>query len=135
MGLGYGPDDFPMDGWGSEKEDAMGHFIENCRICRGVTRQCRCPDPNKEQRWTICADCQAKGSVPPPPGMRKFKVTVARQEIVEMDFVVEVNEPKCMVDLPSVFAAKEDALKKAHDAEYPRAGTAEYQVTSIREIK
>jgi len=133
MGLGYGHDDFPTDGWGREKEEAMGHFIENCRICRGVTRQCRCPDPNKEQRWTICADCLAKGAET-EHGKRRFKVTVARQEIVEMDFVVDVAEEKAGYVF-TLAAAKVEADKKARNTEYPRANAAEYEVTSVKEIK
>jgi len=133
MGLGYGPDDFPMDGWGREKEEAMGHFRENCRICQKVLRQCRCACCNQEQRWTICADCQAK-ETKPEAGKRRFKVTVARQEIVEMDFVVDVAEEKAGYVF-TLAAAKVEADKKARNTEYPRANAAEYEVTNVKEIK
>lgn len=33
------------------------HFIENCLKCKKVTGQCRCPDKNKLQQWTICPKC------------------------------------------------------------------------------
>lgn len=111
----------------------MGHFIENCRVCKKILRQCRCACCNQEQRWTICNDCKAKENVPPVTGTRKFKITVARQETVEMDFVVEVKYKP-----GGAFFQKEaadEALKKACDAEYPRAGVAEYEVTRVEEIK
>lgn len=117
----------------------MGHFIENCRICKEVTSQCRCPDPNKEQRWTICDKCKGKtqpeaGGLHGAPPILRFKVTIARQEVVEMDFVVDVEEQKSG-RIFTVAAAKVEAMKKAKDTEYPRARTAEYEVISVREIK
>jgi len=43
------------------------HFIEKCRHCGVVTGQCRCPGPDKEQRWTTCGKCAWKGHVEPDP--------------------------------------------------------------------
>lgn len=35
----------------------MAHFIEKCKMCKTVIRQCRCPDKNKTIRWIICSNC------------------------------------------------------------------------------
>lgn len=36
----------------------MSHFIENCKNCKKVISQCRCPSPDKEQRWGVCESCK-----------------------------------------------------------------------------
>ena len=41
----------------------MGHFIEVCKSCGDVISQCRCPDPNKEKRYGVCAKCAAQQGV------------------------------------------------------------------------
>jgi hypothetical protein len=38
----------------------MNHYIEKCKECQTVMGQCRCPDPNKEVRWTLCPECKVK---------------------------------------------------------------------------
>lgn len=38
----------------------MNHFIEKCKSCKIVISQCRCPDPNKEERWSLCKLCGPK---------------------------------------------------------------------------
>jgi len=40
-------------------EQSHGHFIERCRDCKTVTRQCRCPGP-KEERVGLCVPCSEK---------------------------------------------------------------------------
>jgi hypothetical protein len=39
----------------------MNHFIERCRSCHIVTSQCRCPGPDKDQRFTVCETCVESG--------------------------------------------------------------------------
>jgi len=46
----------------------MGHFKENCSLCGKIISQCRCANPNKEQRYGICKDCKNFG------GKNKFKI-------------------------------------------------------------
>lgn len=42
-----------------------GHFIEKCKVCGVTITQCRCMDPNKEVRYSICGACQKKQIAPP----------------------------------------------------------------------
>lgn len=35
----------------------MSHFIEKCKGCARVMRQCRCPDSNKAILWSECDSC------------------------------------------------------------------------------
>ena len=33
------------------------HYVVKCRECDRVITQCRCADPNKAVRWSICNKC------------------------------------------------------------------------------
>lgn len=39
------------------------HFVERCRVCRVVVRQCRCPGPREELPVT-CKGCNAPPTAP-----------------------------------------------------------------------
>ena len=41
------------------------HFKEVCIGCGAVTNQCRCMDPNKTVRDTVCVDCARMGMTLP----------------------------------------------------------------------
>ena len=41
----------------------MAHFIKKCKVCQVVMAQCRCPSPDKEIQWDVCAKC-AKATEP-----------------------------------------------------------------------
>lgn len=36
----------------------MSHFIEKCKHCGKVIRQCRCPDPAKITTYAVCERCK-----------------------------------------------------------------------------
>lgn len=36
------------------------HFIVECRLCKRVISQCRCPASTKEITLVICNDCRKK---------------------------------------------------------------------------
>ena len=40
----------------------MSHFIEKCKECGITISQCRCPDPNKEVRYSVCTTCANKNT-------------------------------------------------------------------------
>ena len=33
------------------------HFIEKCKKCQSIISQCRCIDPKKIIKWSLCQDC------------------------------------------------------------------------------
>lgn len=39
-------------------ENMSGHYIELCTECGTVISQCRCPDPNKTKRYSVCDKCK-----------------------------------------------------------------------------
>ena len=38
-----------------------GHFIEKCKNCQVIIRQCRCMGP-KDVKWSLCSNCKRKQS-------------------------------------------------------------------------
>jgi hypothetical protein len=40
--------------------DTQFHFIEKCKECKKIISQCRCPSKDKEERWSLCAECKKK---------------------------------------------------------------------------
>jgi hypothetical protein len=37
-----------------------GHFRTVCKYCAKVIAQCRCPNPNKQTIYGVCAACKAE---------------------------------------------------------------------------
>ena len=64
---------------------------------------------------------------------RKFRVIISRMEVVEKEFEVEVEEEKSGIVFTRA-SAHSVALEKAHNTEYPRAATAEYEIVLTEEI-
>lgn len=36
------------------------HYIDKCRECGAVVRQCRCPSPSKTVKLVVCPSCADK---------------------------------------------------------------------------
>jgi hypothetical protein len=54
--------------WSRRKVRAImtTHFIDKCRMCQRVIRQCRCPSSGKLIRWGLCDTCETNAAVAGP---------------------------------------------------------------------
>lgn len=78
----------------------MSHFVEKCRVCTRVLTQCRCPDPHKEVRWSICAECA--------------RVRVVGQVVPSKHFAA-VNEP--VADIAAVVVERDRYMARCRELE------------------